>query len=59
MRFGRRTSKTVPIPAASADSMPASADSSRIVISLRVISRLKKTLAMLLWIDAARQKEGQ
>ena len=34
----------------------ASADSSRMVISERVISRLKKQLAMLLWIDAARQK---
>ena len=34
----------------------ASAESSRMVISLRVISREKITLAMLWWIDAARQK---
>ena len=34
----------------------ASAESSRIVISVRVISRLKKTLVRLLWIEAARQK---
>ena len=33
----------------------ASAESRRIVISERVISRLKKQLARLLWIDAARQ----
>ena len=33
----------------------ASAESRRMVISVRVISRLKKQLAMLLWIDAARQ----
>ena len=34
----------------------ASAESRRIMISERVISRLKKTLVRLLWIDAARQK---
>ena len=34
----------------------ASAESRRIMISERVISRLKKQLVMLLWIDAARQK---
>ena len=34
----------------------ASADNSRIEISERVISRLKKTLVRLFWIDAARQK---
>ena len=34
----------------------ASADSSRMVISLRVISREKITLVMLWWIDADRQK---
>ena len=34
----------------------ASADSSRMVISERVISRLKKTLVRLLWIEAARQR---
>ena len=34
----------------------ASADSSRIVISERVISRLKKQLVRLLWIDAARHR---
>ncbi len=36
----------------------ASADSSRIVISERVISRLKKTLARLFWIDAARHRSS-
>ena len=34
----------------------ASADSSRMVISERVISRLKKQLVRLLWIDAARHR---
>src|SRR3954464_9764012 len=34
----------------------ASADSSRMVISDRVISRLKNTLVRLLWIDAARHR---
>ncbi len=34
----------------------ASAESSRIVISERVISRLKKQLVRLLWIDAARHR---
>src|SRR5687768_8936609 len=34
----------------------ASAESSRIVISDLVISKLKKTLVMLLWIDAARHR---
>src|SRR6478672_2639488 len=36
----------------------ASADSRRIVISLLDISRLKKQLVRLLWIDAARQKSS-
>ena len=36
----------------------ASADSSRMVISERVISRLKKTLVRLLWIDAARHRSS-
>ena len=36
----------------------ASAESSRMVISLRVISREKITLVMLWWIDAARQKSS-
>ena len=36
----------------------ASAESSRIVISLLDISRLKITLVRLLWIDAARQKSS-
>ena len=34
----------------------ASAESSRMVISERVISRLKKTLVRLLWIDADRHR---
>ena len=34
----------------------ASAESSRMVISERVISRLKKQLVRLLWIDAARHR---
>ena len=36
----------------------ASADSSRIVISERVISRLKKQLVRLLWIEAARHRSS-
>ena len=36
----------------------ASADSSRMVISERVISRLKKQLVRLLWIDAARHRSS-
>ena len=36
----------------------ASAESSRMVISERVISRLKKAVARLFWIDAARHRSS-